>query len=226
MTIEKDFCTIQMYMERKVYMEIYEAINARRTVRDFEARPIEPAVLRRIIAAGLMAPTNNHMREWEFIILPDKARRLEVVRLVRERDRREAVEIVDRWGMTENSQREMYIDAIPKQHRMLVDAGCLIIPLFHQPEPLLTPGSLSALNGFASIWCCIENMLLAAAGEGIQGVTRIPFTEEIKHLKTALNVKEGYEIACYLALGYPAGQQPAIRQYPVDVEKKMHFDRW
>lgn len=207
-------------------MEIYDAIKARRTVRDFEERPIEPAVLRRIIEAGLMAPTNNHMREWEFIVFPQKEDRFKAIGMVRDRERQEAVDIVDKWGLAEDSQRNMYIDAIPKQHRMLVEAGCLIIPLFQQHEPLLKPGSLSSLNGFASIWCCIENMLLYAAGEGIMGVTRIPFDEEIGCLKTILNVPEGYEIPCYLALGYPAAKQPHISQHPVDTDKKIHLNQW
>ncbi len=207
-------------------MDIYQAIASRRTVRDFEDRPITPAVLRRIIEAGLMAPTNNHMREWEFIVFPEKKERLNAIQMVRDREQKEAVDIVDRWGLAEDSQRNMYIDAIPKQHRMLTEAGCLILPLFRQHEPLLRPGSLSSLNGFASIWCCIENMLLAAAGEGIMGVTRIPFDEELSYLKSMLNVPEGYEIPCYLALGYPAARQPQIRQHPVDVDKKIHLNHW
>ncbi len=207
-------------------MEVYDAINARRTVRDFEDRPIGRQALRRIIGAGLKAPTNNHLREWEFIVLEGRQRRLEAVAMVRDREGREAVDIVDCWGLVESSQREMYIDAIPKQRRMLVEAGCLIIPVFRQEEPLLKPGSLSALNGFASIWCCIENMLLAAASEGIQGVTRIPFDEEARFLKAELNVPQGYEIPCCLALGYPGGQQAKIRQYAVNVDAKIHLDRW
>ncbi len=207
-------------------MDIYQAIASRRTVRDFEDRPITPAVLRRIIEAGLMAPTNNHMREWEFIVFPEKKERLNAIQMVRDREQKEAVDIVDRWGLAEDSQRNMYIDAIPKQHRMLTEAGCLILPLFRQYEPLLRPGSLSSLNGFASIWCCIENMLLAAAGEGIMGVTRIPFDEELSYLKSMLNAPEGYEIPCYLALGYPAAIKPQIRQHPVDVDKKIHLNHW
>ena len=214
-------------MNREDYcMDIYEAIASRRTVRDFEDRPIEHAVIRRIIEAGLKAPTNNHMREWEFIVFPDKQNRLQAVQMVRDREQKEAVDIVDHWGLVEDSQREMYIDAIPKQHRMLVETGCLIIPLFRQCEPLLKPGSLSSLNGFASIWCCIENMLLAAASEGIQGVTRIPFDEEAGFLKAALKVPEGYEIPCYLAMGYPALRQPVIRQHPVDIDGKIHLNHW
>jgi hypothetical protein len=58
------------------------------------------------------------------------------------------------------------------------------------------------------------------------GVTRIPFDEEVGYLKTLLNVPEGYEIPCYLALGYPRANKPQISQHPVDVDKKIHLNRW
>jgi nitroreductase len=138
----------------------------------------------------------------------------------------ESTAIIDAWGMTDEGQRQMYLDAIPKQHRMLLTAGSLILPLFRQNGPLLKPDSLSSLNGFASMWCCIENMLLAAAAEGIYGVTRIPFDQEIAHLKQTLSIPGDYEIACYLALGYPAKNRPALRQTPADARHKIHINRW
>lgn len=208
-------------------MDFYEVVALRRTVRDFQDRPIPGDVLERIIGAGLQAPTNDHLRQWEFIILGDKDQRLEVIRRVRNGPGlEEALRIVDQWGLTDQRQRDMYIDAIPKQYRMLRDAGCLILPAFRHRGTLLEPESLSALNSFASIWCCIENMLLAAAAEGILGVTRIPFDEEIHPLKAALGVPEGYEIPCYLALGYPAKELPPIRQTPVCAQERMHQGRW
>ena len=48
-------------------MELYEAINKRRTIRDFEDKPIYEDIIKRILSAGLKAPTNNHLREGEFI---------------------------------------------------------------------------------------------------------------------------------------------------------------
>jgi nitroreductase len=62
---------------------------------------------------------------------------------------------------------------------------------------------LSALNSFASIWCCIENILIAAVSEGIYGVTRIPFDDEIEYIREILNIPEDYDFPCYLGLGYP-----------------------
>lgn len=53
-------------------MEFYQAINNRRTVRDLTAEPIPVDVLERIIAAGIQAPTYDHRREWEFVILREE----------------------------------------------------------------------------------------------------------------------------------------------------------
>lgn len=62
-------------------MDFYEAIEKRRTVRDFEDKPIPMDIIKRILSAGLKAPTNNHLREWEFVIVNDKKERLSVLNL-------------------------------------------------------------------------------------------------------------------------------------------------
>ena len=62
-------------------MELYEVIEKRRTIRDFEDKPIEMNIIKRIISAGLKAPTNNHLREWEFVIFNDKKERLRILNL-------------------------------------------------------------------------------------------------------------------------------------------------
>ncbi|MDP4182022.1 MAG: nitroreductase family protein, partial [Bacillota bacterium] len=160
-------------------MDIYEAIFSRRTIRDFDDREVPDDIVKKILNAGLQAPTNNHLREWEFIVLNDKAARLNAIgKVTKNFSKEDVAAILDNWGCTDMEQRDMYFDGIPKQYKMLVTSGCLIIPFFRIYEPLLKPKILSSLNGFASIWCCIENILLAAASEGIYGVTRIPFDEE------------------------------------------------
>jgi nitroreductase len=209
-------------------MDIYEAISKRRTVRDFKDKPVELDAIKRIIDAGLRAPTNNHLRQWEFVLVTEKEVRLAVIEAIdKHRSARDSERLLDSWGYTDQYQRDMYIDAIPKQYRMLLQAGCLMIPCFRQESPLLKPDSLSALNGLASIWCCIENMLLAAVAEGIFGVTRIPFDREIQHLRSVLHIPEEYAIPCYLALGYPdESRYRLIPQHVVRAEERIHFNDW
>jgi len=209
-------------------MDTYEAIYSRRTIRDFkEQEVIDIDIVKKILDAGLHAPSNNHMREWEFVIVNDMQTRLRLIDKVEKHyTEKDVSDILESWKLFNPCQREMYFDAIPKQYAMLLKCGCLIIPCFQQKSPLLQPSTLSSLNGFASIWCCIENIFIAAAAEGIYGVTRIPFVEELKHIKEIINCPEDYEIPCYIALGYPAENIEQIKQLPIKVEDKLHFNKW
>jgi len=207
-------------------MDVYDAIRLRRTVRDFKDKEIEADVIKRILDAGLRAPSNNHMREWEFVIANDRMTRLKLIdKVSRSMSEDEITDFLKDWAFNQE-QREMYFSSIPKQYSMLLTAGCLILPFFRQSYPLLKPDCLSALNGFASIWMCIENILLAAVAEGIYGVTRIPFYDEITYIKEVTGAPADYEIPCYIALGYPAENAKQIKQLSINVEDRMHFNKW
>jgi nitroreductase len=208
-------------------MDVYKAINTRKTIRDFAPREIKQATLTKIITAGIKAPSNNHMREWHFVLLQDKARRKALLDLIiHPVDTQGATAIVNRWGLTDEKQRATYIEAIPKQYSMLYNAGALIYPCYPQPTPLLKPRSLSEMNPLVSIWCCIENMLVAAAAEGIFGVTRILFEDERKSLKKFLKVPGDFEIPCHLALGYPAKEARRLPQVEIDLDERIHMNVW
>lgn len=207
-------------------MELYEAIERRRTVREFEDRPVEEKITKKIIAAGLRAPTNNHLREWEFVIINDKKERLRVLNLKDMTSYDECEKMMDSFNMTDSDQRGMYHIAMPKQFSMLYNSGCLILPFFKLREPLMQPSCLSSLNEFASIWCCIENILLAAAEEGLQGVTRIPMDEELKHIKKIINHPDTYAMPCYIALGYPKKDAKLPIQKTINVSNRIHINKW
>ena len=50
-------------------MELYEAIEKRRTVREFLDREVNFEAVKRILKAGNKAPTWDHNRKWHFIVL-------------------------------------------------------------------------------------------------------------------------------------------------------------
>ncbi len=207
-------------------MNVYEAIAARRTIRDFAERPVPMPVIEKIVAAGLKAPTNNHLRQWEFVIVEGQEERAKVLRVKNMTDTDECEAMLDGFGMTDKVQRDMYRKAMPRQFSMLYNAGCLILPFFKVREPLLKPSSLSSLNDFASIWCCIENMLLAAASEGILGVTRIPMQEESEHIQTIIGHPADYVMPCYMALGYPSENASIPEQKVIHAKDRIHINSW
>jgi nitroreductase len=208
-------------------MDLYNAIYKRRTIRDFIDKEVPMETIERILDAGMKAPTNDHMRNWEFVVISDKEERLRLLDGMPARITGKKIErVLDTWKMTDECQRAMYIDAIPKQFFMLYNASCLILPFFRQDAPLLKPDSLSALNGFASIWCCIENILLAAAAEGLYVALRIPFDKEAAHIHEVLKNPDNYIMPCYLAIGYPSENAAWNPQKEYNIKEKIHINKW
>ncbi len=205
-------------------MDVYTAIASRRTIRDFAEKEIAPDIVETIIDAGLKAPTNDHMRNWEFVIVNDKNVRAKILQVMPQCN--DVNGLLQSWGLTDTIQKNMYLEAVPKQSAMIYNAGCLILPFFKVKTPLLQPTSLSSLNCFASIWCCIQNMLLAATAQGIFGVTRIPMANESAHIQAVIKHPDEYVLPCYLALGYPAENAMVNRQKEVFAKDKIHCNAW
>jgi len=210
-------------------MDIYEAINARRTIRDFDDRQIDMAIIEKIINAGLQAPSHDHMSSWEFVVV-GKEKRAEVLKLIPDDYTTEYARVcIDSWGLEDKLQREMYLDAIPRQYAMLHGAGCLILPFFRCDGEMLKPdlmSSLFSLNDFAAMWCCIENILIAAASEGIFGVTKIPANSEEEHIKAVTGHPADYIMPCYIALGYPSKNATIPKQKEVSAKDRIHINAW
>src|ERR1700742_2258486 len=53
-------------------METWDAITARRDVRDFEDRPIAEEDLDRILEAGRRAPSSRNWQPWDFVVVTDR----------------------------------------------------------------------------------------------------------------------------------------------------------
>ena len=52
-------------------MTVSEAIAARRSIRKYDPRPIEPEKLRQVLEAGRLAPSGSNRQEWKFIVVTD-----------------------------------------------------------------------------------------------------------------------------------------------------------
>jgi nitroreductase len=53
-------------------METWDAITARRNVRDFEDRPVPRELLERILEAGRRAPSAQNWQPWDFVVATDR----------------------------------------------------------------------------------------------------------------------------------------------------------
>lgn len=208
-------------------MDFYEAIENRKTVRDFETGTIPTEVFERIISAALKAPTNDHMRDWHYIIIQDKQVIATLLDIIPKGISDEDMEqLIKDWNLSDNLQQECYRNAVPKQYRMLFDASAIIIPLLKQKVDLLHPDNISHLNGFASIWCSIENIFLAATAEGYACNLRVPLGDEGEHSRTVLEYPDDYFMPCFIGIGIPKKDAPVVKQKSIDVAERIHWNKF
>lgn len=208
-------------------MEFNEVLERRRTYRDYSHREVSDEILDKVISAAFKAPTNDHLRQFEFVVVRGRENIAKVISPLAKNMAafKDLVFEVDDSG--DKDKMAMFADALPKQQRMLMQSGLLILPFFRQKQsPLLKPVEQSSLNYFASAWCALENMLLAATAEGLGTVFHIPVGDEAEKIKEIVGAPEDYEFICLLTMGYPAADAFRPKQKEIDIGERIHTNVW
>ena len=125
-------------------------------------------------------------------------------------------------GMTDEIQKAMFLKSLPIQKSMLMNLPELLVVCFKVKRNIDTCETLYELSSFASIWACIENILLAITTEGLAGVTYIP--KDTTEINKLLELPQNYEVAAMIPIGYPAPYE--VEQPSIDLNEKIHIDRW
>ena len=204
-------------------MEFYEVVEKRRTIRSFSDDKVSQEKVLKILEAGIKAPTYNHLREWDFILVNDPKVRFNIVKAEGIPDSN-IPQLEQSFSNCDLIAKEMYLDAIPKQKSMLLKAPELLVVVFKPKTKVEKSKRVYDLNCLSSAWCCIENILLALAAEDLYGVTYIP--QKNNDVKKVLGVPEQLEIAALIPFGYKEKESKLLAQKRVDLKQKIHFNKW
>ena len=198
-------------------MDFYQVLEKRRTIRDFSDKKVTDEVLEKVLLAAFKAPTNDHLRQFEFIVVRGQENIARLISPVAENTRNIQQAGLDAAAdMMDKDEHAMFVDALPKQQRMLMQSNF----------PLCQPADQSSLNYFASAWAAVENILLAATAEGLACAFRIPIGNEPEYVKHLVNAPDGYEFTCFLAIGYAAENAHICKQKEIRVGDRIHRNVW
>lgn len=203
-------------------MEFNEVICKRRTSREWTDREVDFAAVKRAIAAGMKAPSWDHYRNWQFIVLHTREEK--------EKAFSYAKHIAERFdtGRYENRElnwaQQMYAYAMPRQYTMLVDCPYVIIPLFKCSR--LNAEWVSKLNPLSTAWCVAENILLAVVNEGLGYSLRIPLNREHDVVLEKLGVPQGWMTPCFIGVGYPKEDEQILPQYDSSPDGHIRMGGW
>jgi len=189
-------------------MDVYEAIERRRTIRSF-SQGVSEQQLRKLLLAGVKAPSGSNVQPWEFIIVDDP----KIVEQIAEHKYQQTLKMaLDNMFLNDPSTIEKVFD--PNRQLSVSSRGalrqreayrsCTVVAVCNQKGHGIGRKPWMKVENIASAWMCIENMVLAATADGL-GVQISILREEHKiAVEKLLGITEDYELATMLLIGVPS----------------------
>ena len=199
-------------------MEFNEVVKKRRTTRQFKNEPVSRETIERIIKAGLMAPSFDHCRKWNFIVLTDPVSKSAAIECI------EPLPCATKEASTPVAQ--MIKIAFPKQRSMFEEAPVLVLPLYKRDKRIVNEPVPRTHMDTAEMWCVIENIFLAATDEGLSCAMRIPTEGQPEKILAAVGCAEDFILPCMIGIGVPADNaEYPTQKYPA-LEDSIHWEKW
>lgn len=177
-------------------MDVYEAIEKRRSIRSFK-QPATEEQLKRIMVAGTKAPSGINLQNWEFIVVDDP----KIIDKI--------VEIKYRLGITNPAGRDQGIEYRPPFGRE--DMAARLKRGFQNASVICQVSNRRHWAALGSVWLCIENMYLAAVAEGLGGWFCSFWGRHIAPVEKLLGLPKSHKLVNVMVCGVPA-EEPAPKE--------------
>ena len=195
---------------------LYDFFRARRSVRAFADAPVDRAVLERLIAAAVTAPSSTNRQPWRFTVVTEPARRRAIAAAVRARAA-EMKAIIARGHHAAD-----YGDYGDFFHEPLEGAGAIIVPQYREYPDLIAafiasgggdPAAFTTSAAMQAELCstsaAVMVLLLAAHAEGLGACWMAGPMIARAEVSQLAGIQEPWRMLGAIAVGHPA---PAAAQ--------------
>jgi len=181
---------------------LLDIIKDRRSVKEYSPKEVSKEVLFRILEAGRWAPSAHNAQPWRFIVIRDSALK-----------QRLADDMAGRWNedMSKNGIPEEHCESLIKasverfRNARVVVVVCLTMEGMNE-YPDEQRKKIEYFMAVQSVAAAIENMLLAAQGEGLGSCWFCAplFCQDV--VRKTLRIPKHVDPQALITLGYPANK--------------------
>ena len=199
--------------------DLFDIVRTTRSMRRLKPDPVPDALIRRILEAGVCAPSGGNMQRWRFLVVKDPA----VKQAVGAYYKRAWDDVVaPRYRAGEpapGTSRERFLrmlDAAEHLAAHIHEAPVWIVPCLEGAAPTRTSG--------ASIYPAVQNILLAARALGLGATLTTLYLTFEQEAEAALGLPADVHSYALLPIGFPVGRFGPVRRVALD--DVVFEDRW
>ena len=200
-------------------VDLFDIIATTRSMRRLKPDPVPPELIRKILEAGVAAPSGGNMQRWRFLVIRDP----EIKKTVGAYYKRAWDEV----ARPRYSQGDPAPGTSPERFSRMLDAAQYLADHIHEAPVWIVPcmqGANPSRTAGSSIYPAVQNMLLAARALGLGATLTTLYLNFEKEVEAALGLPSDVHSYALIPIGYPMGRFGPVRRVPLaDV---TYGDQW
>lgn len=209
-------------------MDFYEVLEKRRTYRDFSDREVSDEILKRVIGAAFKAPTNDHLRQLEFVVIRSRENIAKVIAPARG-EHGGIQGTGSRGGRVGRQRQDGNVCRCTARTAEDADAEQ---PAHHSVFPATDAATTQTCGAkFAQLFrfgmVCFGEYVARRHRRGF-GYS-VPYSCKRRSRENQTNCERSRRLrvfTCLLTMGYPTENAFLPKQKEIHIEERIHTDVW
>jgi len=201
-------------------LNLLNAFRSRRSVKEYLPKEISNEVLFRILEASRWAPSAHNAQPWRFIVIQDHATKRKLAKTMASRWNKD----MGKKGIPKEQRENLIETSVERfENAPIIIIACLTM---ENMDEYLDEGrkKIEYAMAIQSVAAAIENILLAAHGEGLGSCWHCAplFCQDVA--RNILKIPQHIDPQALITLGYPAYTPKPPPRKPLD--EIVHQDHW